>query len=313
MQKYIAQGCYGLLIKTATLQNKKIFSKIWKRLWNASCRQFKGAVSTRIHGTKVIVNYGYTYPINVRRFPYLNAPLVELAYHTWKTKGKQITLTDVGAAIGDTVLFLYANLPDAFRGFVCVEGDPEFYGYLEQNLRHFPEGRLVNSLLSSAEEEISDLVHTHTSTASAQSKDKRTATTLSTIINEDIDLLKIDVDGFDGRVLLGAADLLRRSHPSVIFEWHPILCQQTGNNWTDHFKVLMAAGYSRFLWFTKYGHFSHFTTGLPLSEVNALAEYCLADVPKDWHYDIVALHDTSRISPIELANLCFAESRPSRF
>lgn len=312
IQRYIAQGSYNFLINTVALQSKKLFAKIWKKLWDASCRRFKGPVSARIHGTKAIMNYGYTYPLSVRIFPYLNAPFVELAYQTWKAKGNKVTVADVGAAIGDTVLLLSANLPNAFRSFVCIDGDPEFFGYLEHNLQHVPEKHLICCLLSGADEEISDLVHIHTGTASSQSIERRTATTLSKVIKEEIDLLKIDVDGFDGRVLLGAADLLNRSHPSVIFEWHPILCQQTGNNWTDHFKVLVSSGYSRFLWFTKFGYFSHFSTGNSESDVNALAEYCLANVSKDWHYDIVALHDTSRISTIELANLSFAETRPSR-
>jgi methyltransferase, FkbM family len=282
-------------------------------MWRKSCTRFQCPVSTKIHGKSVIVNFGFTYPIYARRFPSLNAPLVELAHQTWKLKINPIFFVDVGAAVGDTVLLLYANLPDAFRGFVCVDGDPEFFGYLETNLRHLPEGRLVNSLLSSDEEKVSDLVRTHTGTASAQSQVKRTATTLSALISEDVDLIKIDVDGFDGRVLSGASDLLQRCHPSVIFEWHPILCQQTGNNWTDHFKVLTDAGYSRFLWFTKYGYFSHFMMGYSPSEVNALAEYCLVDIPADWHYDVVALHDTSNVSAMKLAKLRFAATRPSCF
>jgi FkbM family methyltransferase len=313
VQNRLASIVYLLLVRTARFAESGRFSQYWNKLWRKSCTRFQCQVSTTIHGKSVIVNFGFTYPIYARRFPSLNAPLVELAYQTWKSKVNPIFFVDVGAAVGDTVLLLYANLPGAFCGFVCVDGDPEFYGYLEKNLRHLPEGRLVNSLLSGAEEEILDLVRTHTGTASAQSQVKRTATTLSELISEEVDLLKIDVDGFDGRVLSGASDLLQRCHPSVIFEWHPILCQQTGNNWTDHFRILTAAGYSRFVWFTKFGDFSHFMMGFSQSEVNALAEYCLVDIPADWHYDVVALHDTSNVSAMKLAKLRFAATRPSCF
>jgi len=309
----LASGVYQLLIYTSPLADRIHFSKYWNRLWKMSCEQFHCPVYTTIHHRSVVVNFGYTYPIYARRYAALNAPLVELAYQTWKTKRRKLTFVDVGAAVGDTVLLLYANLPDAFNNFFCVDGDREFFVYLEQNLNHLPEGRLINTLLSNTEEKIPDLLRIHTGTASAQSDVRRTTTTLSAIITEDIDLLKIDVDGFDGRVLSGAMDILRRSHPSVIFEWHPILCQSTGNNWIQHFEALNDSGYSLFLWFNKFGCFSHFTTGLPLPEINALAEYCLSDIPSDWHYDVVALHDTSGISPIDLAKLQFAKVRPSRF
>lgn len=260
-----------------------------------------------------MVNFGYTYPIYSRRFPNLNDPLVELAYQTWKAKGERIVFVDVGAATGDTVLLLYANLPTALAGFVCIDGDAEFFQYLQHNLGHLPEGRFVNCLLSARDEDVSELVRTHAGTASAQGRRKKSAATLSCIVTDSVDMIKIDVDGLDGRVLSGSRELLARCHPSIIFEWHPILCQQTGNSWTEHFAILAAEGYSRFIWFTKYGNFSHFTIGASPGEVDELAKYCLADVPSDWHYDVVALHDSSAISLQELSRLSFAHNRHSRW
>jgi len=288
-------------------------SKLWDKLWQRGLRTFSGPVQTCIHGRRVVVNYGYTYPIYARRFPSLNAPLVELAYQTWKAKGGKIRFVDVGAAVGDTVLLLYANLPEAFSGFVCVDGDAEFFKYLTLNLSHLAGGRLVLCILSSAEEAVPDLIRTHSGTASAQGSNRVNSTTLSKVLNEPIDLLKIDVDGFDGKVLAGGQQSLAQYRPAVIFEWHPILCQQTGNSWNEPFKILQSAGYSRFVWFTKFGNFSHFMFQCDSSTVDSLAKYCLADVPADWHYDVVALHDSSLVNVQALARLEFAKDRPSRF
>lgn len=311
--KRIASIVYQLLINTVQIAIRYHLIKLWDFFWGLSCSRFHCPVSTVIHGKQVVVNFGYTYPIYARRFSYFNAPLVELANQTWKAKGKQICFVDVGAAIGDTVLLLFANLPNAFSGFVCVDGDPEFCSYLNQNLQHLQGGRIVQNLLSDVDEEVADLIRTHTGTASAQSHMKRKASTLSSLIGPEVDLIKIDVDGFDGRVLSGAKGLIRRSHPTIIFEWHPILCQQTNNNWTEHFTTLTEEGYSRFVWFTKFGYFSHFMFGYSADEVNALADYCLADIRSDWHYDVIALHDTCTISLQELARLQFAAARQSRF
>ncbi|MDY0268941.1 FkbM family methyltransferase [Trichloromonas sp.] len=268
---------------------------------------------TTIHGKSVVVNFGFTYPVFARRFPLLNAPLVELAYQLRESKGRPIFFVDVGAAVGDTVLLLYANIPDGFSGFVCIDGDPEFFFCLGKNLGHLPGGRLVHCLLSDSENEVAGLIRTHSGTASAQGNAKSKPMTLSSIVSEEVDLLKVDVDGFDGRVILGALALLRRCRPTVIFEWHPILCRQTSNSWNDHFAALVAEGYNTFLWFTKYGNFSHYMFGYSQREVDAMAEYCLADISLDWHYDVIALHDSSDISLVELAKLDFASKRPSKW
>lgn len=304
---------YNFLIRVRPWMQLFRLSQLWDRLWQLGLRAFSGPVQTCIHGRKVVVNYGYTYPINARQFPDLNAPLVELAYQTWKAKGDKIRFADVGAAVGDTVLLLHANLPEAFSGFVCVDGDAEFFQYLKQNLSHLKDGRLVLAMLSAEEETVSDLIRTHFGTASAQGSRQVIATTLSTILNEPVDLLKIDVDGFDGKVLAGARQALEQYRPTVIFEWHPILCQQTGNGWSDPFIILQAAGYSRFLWFTKFGDFSHFMFQFDGAAVDALAKYCLVDVPTDWHYDVVALHESSAVNVLALASREFSKTRPSRF
>ena len=130
---------------------------------------------------------------------------------------------------------------------------------------------------------------------------------ISELSPESLEVIKIDVDGFDGRVLRGSTQTLCRYNPTVIFEWHPILCVRTGNDWTDHFEVLDAFEYDRFLWFDTFGRFSHFMNPFNCETVEAMAKYCLADPDLDRHFDIIALPHRSRLDPIELARLTFAQ------
>ena len=98
------------------------------------------------------------------------------------------------------------------------------------------------------------------------------------------------------------------------FEWAPISCQQTGNNFTDHFEILKEYGYTKFVWFNKYGDFSHYTEGYDKISTNMLAELCLRDRAYiDWHYDVISLHESSTISPIALAELAFSKRRKSQY
>ncbi len=312
----LASFVYNALIKTAKLSDKGFFSKIWQPIWNKSNEFFSGPVKATVHGQKVVLNFGYTYPINARKFPNLNNPLVELTYQCYSAQNKPITLIDIGAAVGDTVLLLYSNCPGMIKDFYCIDGDPEFFFYLQNNLSHLKEGKLINALLSSSEEHEKELVRIHKGTASAQGEKIIQSATLDSIIQkstpERIDMLKTDVDGFDGKVLIGSKTVLQKYHPAVIFEWHPILCRQTDNNWTDHFTALLECDYNKFIWFTKYGTFSHFMEGFDKKSTDMLAELCINNrMHPDWHYDVISLHRDSEISPIALSELLFARNKKS--
>ncbi len=307
---------YNALVRTVRMSQIKYLSSIWQTLWDISCDFLSCPVRTRIHGYTVILNYGNTYPIYARRFTELNNPLIELVYQCYSFKKRPLTLIDVGASIGDTMLLLYRNCPGMINDFYCFDGDPEFYRYLKKNLEHLKEGKVLLSLLSSSEGYEKELVHVHRGTASAQGEHKVQSSTLDSVIREfnpqQIDVLKIDVDGFDGRVLRGSKNTIHRYHPAIIFEWHPILCRQTGNNWIDHFEALDELGYNKFIWFNKYGSFSHFMINVDKGSIDVIAALCLSNSAyHDLHYDIIALHRDNQISLVALAELAFARRRNS--
>jgi FkbM family methyltransferase len=230
---------------------------------------------------------------------------------------RPIRLVDVGAAIGDTVLFVDANCSGQVSEYICVDGDQSFFGYLEQNLSGFSNVTCIFSQLSRSGGLNRSLVRTQPGTASAQGEDSVPTASLDTVLGSHdvgpVDVIKIDVDGFDGEVLAGAVALLQRDHPGVIFEWHPILCERTGNDRHEAFRSLVSAGYHRFIWFDKFGVFSHFMFRYDVAEIDAMADHCLADVSADWHYDVIALHDSSQITEQALSNLRFAAARTSRY
>lgn len=273
----------------------------------------KGPVRVGIHGQKAIVNVGNTYPFYSRKFPQLNSPLVELVYQNYVNAKRKVNIVDVGAAVGDTILLLRAKCPDMIDQFYCIDGDPEFFGYLKQNVGNLPGAHFAHAMLSSSATVERGLIRIHGGTASAQGTMPVPTTTLDAVIAEmspeQIDVLKIDVDGFDGKVLLGSRQTLRRYRPSVVFEWHPILCIQTGNNYTDHWECLTNEEYDRFLWFDKFGHFNFIMTYFDRRVVDLMARYCQADPENDMHFDIVALHKESAINPVILALLKYARSR----
>ena len=117
-------------------------------------------------------------------------------------------------------------------------------------------------------------------------------------------MLKIDVDGYDGEVLSGGIETLRRCKPAVIFEWHPKLVSDCGNDPVRGFDALRAAGYGELLWFTNTGTFSHFTEDVSERIVKLACSYLLAvNRRADDHFDIIALPPGHSLDAVSIATL----------
>jgi FkbM family methyltransferase len=304
---------YNALNRTVRVCDTRAGAAIWGRAWEASWRHWSGPVHTRIHGRRVVVNAGYPYPMLMRRFATYNDPLVEIVCQARCAAGRAVTVVDVGAAVGDTALLLLERAGDAIETIHCVEGDGEFFGLLRSNVGDLGRVRLHRALLSDRPGTERELQRTHRGTASAIAESERTAVTLDQLLGdvEHVDVLKSDTDGFDGRVIAGASGLLTAHQPAVIFEWHPRLYVRTGSDWQRPFAVLDAHGYDRFVWFTKFGEFSHIARGVDSEAVAAVAAICIDDAGPalDWHFDIVALHRDSPIRSEDVASLKQARSR----
>ncbi len=314
----IAQLLVHITLLTYKLHKVPLFSRLWWKGYKAVKKIKEGDVDINIHGFKVKQPIAFTHPFTTRLVERYNSPLVECVYQTFTNKNKKLTVIDAGAAIGDTVLLLKSNCPGMVEKFYCIDGDAEFFQYLQHNMKPFTDVECIQSMLSDNEDSVNELVRIHGGTASAQGTGQVAASSLDNILSvkkiPHVDLLKIDVDGYDGKVLSGATNLLRTMQPTVIFEWHPKLYKGTGNDILIPFQKLFAAGYNRFVWFTKFGDFSHFTTGADENYLRQFSLICLnATWDNDLHYDIVALPGNSSLAIEDFANSDYSRKRLSRF
>lgn len=318
LERRVASLVFNAMVRFQGVQDYPFFGRLWNSLWSSACKHLRGPVRTVIHGCTVTVNFGFSYPIVARRYATFNRPLVELVSQAAEAVKRPICLVDVGAAVGDTVLLVDANCSDKVSKYICIDGDKEFFEYLTANVGHRTDVVVVNALLSAEEGVERELVRTHLGTASAQGPATTPSVSLDAVLQHleapRIDVLKIDTDGFDGRVLAGASRTLQKDKPNVIFEWHPILCMQTGNDPSEAFEVLCREGYSQFIWFTKFGTFSHFTGGVDAIGLGLLTELCIGGRHEyDWHYDVVALHRDNPLPALYVAELRTSRSRPSQW
>jgi FkbM family methyltransferase len=76
------------------------------------------------------------------------------------------------------------------------------------------------------------------------------ATTIDSLVEENrlnrLRLIKIDVEGLEGAVLLGAARTLTAQHPVILFEYQADYWGRAGTSWTDVATYLTSHGYSDF-------------------------------------------------------------------
>lgn len=67
---------------------------------------------------------------------------------------------------------------------------------------------------------------------------------LDIVVHSPVDFIKIDVEGMEGRVLLGAERILRRYRPAVFFEDNGLGAVHYGPDWIDPKSILQRNGYS---------------------------------------------------------------------
>lgn len=310
---------FKLLLATYKLTKVPFLNKLWFKCykWFTGIKKNQ-PLQLKLHGYKIEMPANYQYPFSCRFFKTFNNPLIECVYQSYRALERKIIFIDIGAAIGDTVLLVKSNCKDMVSKFYCIDGDDEFAVYMDKNLSRFNDVTIIKQMLSDRKEFVNSLLRIHPGTASAIGSDQVKAMSLDEVSQsygiENVDVLKIDVDGFDGMVLNGAKDLLTRSKPIVIFEWHPKLYKQADKNIHLPFSVLAEAGYNNFVWFTKYGTFNHIAQNPSDYEVDFMNNLCLnASFDDDWHYDIVAVHKDSKVNILDIANTAFSINKCSRY
>src|SRR2546426_7854313 len=189
-----------------------------------------------------------------RKNPQLNS-LIGIAAEMVKNRFPDSWAVDVGANVGDTLALIKAK---AAMPVICIEGDPICYELLQENVRQFEEVFLVKTFLSDKPGEAS--VELQKSGWNATLKEAKTVSsgqriqfqTLDQVVQGShsharIKLLKVDTEGYDLRILRGAAGILAKDQPVIAFELNRENVEPLGDSVGDFFDFLVRLGYEHFI------------------------------------------------------------------
>ena len=189
-----------------------------------------------------------------RKNPQLNS-LIGIGAEMVKNRFPDSWAVDVGANVGDTLALIKAK---AAMPVICIEGDPICYELLQENARQFEEVFLVKTFLSDKPGEAS--VELQKSGWNATLKEAKTVSsgqriqfqTLDQVVQGShsharIKLLKVDTEGYDLRILRGAAGILAKDQPLIAFELNRENVEPLGDSVGDFFDFLVKLGYKHFV------------------------------------------------------------------
>jgi FkbM family methyltransferase len=205
---------------------------------------------------------------------------------------------DIGANVGDTAAVI-CNESDVPT--LCIEGNPAYWPYLEENARRMGPHIVIDRSFIGAVEETKPLaIYTDPAGTAklvpALDGSEIMLRTLDRILRDhprfiSSKLIKIDIDGFDFEVILGAADLLKALQPVLFYEYAPIETETGARDGIACFKMLAEIGYSRFLIWDGFGHYMVHLTAADFDKFVDLTFFLVSNRrfgPAIYHYDICA-------------------------
>ncbi len=306
-----------LKLECADFRGRPVVSFCLKRLRRHKIAKTKDfaqmpLVLTKIDGKDIVVPLSHELAFYKKNLELYDQQIVKTCHYVKSALG-ELAVIDVGANVGDTVVNV--GIKD-HACYLCVEGDAVYYRLLRHNLgKHKYRYKAIPCFLtdevatdvnyklnqggSSAELRYADIL--------GGDKEEIPFRKLDDIVKEmrfTPNILKIDTDGFDFKVLRGSKTILQAFKPALFFEWDGTMLRKVGENPISIFSYLYELGYKRALLFDNYGNelvscFTH-----DIENLSRLTEYTYDYHNQIQYYDVLLFHEESVLSIDEFEKWC---------
>lgn len=271
-----------------TLWSNNRFSNLAQRIRNRVLRSSDPLVVTKVNSQKIVCPFSHMLVIYQKQFPLYDKQLKNICDVIFAISGK-LSVIDVGANIGDTVI----NIGNKQGYYLLVEGELRYKQCIQRNLRKYKYD-LECSFLTDYLNEDSYICKTINGTGHLEKSTVPSVrmNTLDNILKNQyshttFDILKIDTDGFDFKVLRGSRLFLQEQHPLVFFEWDKDLLHIQGEEYMSIFPFLVNLGYAQLLIFDNFGKY---ITTISSDNYKLLQEIAdKIDSMSVFYYDILAI------------------------
>jgi FkbM family methyltransferase len=274
---------------------RKIYTSACFYLRNAIVKYMKDPViDFDLSGVRMKMNLSYNLPILLKDRPYYNAALPRLSGFLRQHTG-HLTFIDVGANIGDTAALISRVVPDG--KYLCIEASDFYFNALKLNVSQVAGITAVQALCDEGQGLASvsmDVIGDSAVVKSAAGGGIRTVT-IDQLVAEyaqfkHANVLKIDTDGYDFRILRGSENMLVSARPVLFFEFSPYHLKDAGEDPLSIFPFLQERGYRKMLLYDKFGYLFIEAESSETSLLERITGYTLRR--RGEYFDILVFHDT---------------------
>ena len=276
------------------LQSTGIQKRVWLLIRKLLISVLNDPIcSLMVHGHQLKLPLSHALPIYLIAHPHYDRLPQRVSKYIHQTQ-EQLNLVDIGANIGDTIAAFYLTESDTL---LAIEPNPKFNTLLVANFGSQKKATIISDICSSKDDEGIFVIRELGGTASIQatgSGTKMQRYTLDTIVRSydycaDINVIKIDTDGYDFEIIKGASKLISTNQPVVLFE-----CDSAENidyvaDCLEALSSFKRCGYNFFLLYDNFGYLIGKYSLSDLSEFKKLVFYQL--VSKFYYFDILVMND----------------------
>lgn len=281
------------LLDLAVHRDRRI-ARLFGPVKSGVSRVFDGSVSYRLNGRVLALPLSHDLPVTRRLHPGYSDNLRRLAAFLRDRDGA-VRMIDVGANVGDSWALAAGGDRDAF---LLIEGSARFFRFLERNTAGVPGVTRLHQLLADRDADARGSWRIDRGNAqlveSAGGGEAMRCRALDSLLEahpafRGANLLKVDVEGFDTRVLRGARGLLAGARPVVFFEHQPRAVLEAGED--DHavFAELAALGYRHPILYDNQGHLVGEVDSGGDRVLDTLLGY--ARQREDFYFDVCCFHE----------------------
>ena len=277
-----------------------VYKQICKSLYSLILKVSDPVASIKVGKKNIYINASSDIPVIQSKYRYYDTALPRICKFINAQKGS-IILIDVGANVGDTVSLITDEI---FGKFLCVEAFDKYFQLLLMNTENIQNVVCEKVLLSDEEEivNVSLVQDAGTAYVSGQGTgDVNTqylATTIDKLVEKHQDfsrtnILKVDTDGYDYKIIRGSKKLISESKPAIYFELSPHHLINLGENPTSIFEYLLELGYSNALIYDGFGYPFLKIHISDLATIEQIVNYARI-IKRYFYYDVLVVHENDR-------------------